>query len=418
MNNQMSKKRFSSGSRTVGILLVVTALAAGCSSPAQPQAAAAVQSQNKPVKVAAIVQQSMGDPKEQIADVSAAVQVDVIPKADGQVLEVLKKKGELVNQGDVIVRLDARDARLQMQKGEQSLKGAEESLRKSIEDQNNSRVDLQSSLVKANEQLSNVEKDYNKARNDFEAGTVTKRQVDQAETLVTNARLDVQSVQNKLDALDKTNPIASQESQVATARLSVEDAANAVGNYEIKAPITGVLTDLTAEVGMNMSRTAKIGQVQQLDPLKIKADLTESAAKLVNNKQELTFYSADNPANKKTAKVTFLANQMNSTTKAFPIELDLANPDGSIKPGSRVQLQLTSPEEEKGLAVPSLSIVREGNAAFVFILNGDQVEKRAVKLGRVKDAFQEVLEGVKAGESVVVSGQHQLKNGQKVEVAK
>ncbi|SFM07175.1 RND family efflux transporter, MFP subunit [Paenibacillus sp. 1_12] len=417
MNNRMAKVSFGSGSRAVGILLVVTALATGCSTSAQPQAAAAVQPQNKPVKVAAIVQQSMGDPKEQIADVSAAVQIDVIPKADGQVLEVLKKKGELVNQGDVIVRLDARDARLQMQKGEQSLKGAEETLRKSIEDQNNSRVDLQSSLVKANEQLSNVEKDYNKARNDYEAGTVTKRQVDQAETLVTNARLDVQSVQNKLDALDKTNPIASQESQVATARLSVEDAANTVANYEIKAPITGVLTDLTAEVGMNMSRSGKIGQIQQLDPLKIKADLTESAVKLVNNKQELTFYSADNPSNKKTAKVTYLANQMNSN-KAYSIELDMSNPDGSIKPGSRVQLQLTSPQEEMGLAVPSLSIVREGNEAFVFILNGDQVEKRAVKIGRVKDAFQEVLDGVKAGESVVVSGQHQLKNGQKVEVAK
>jgi HlyD family secretion protein len=418
MNNRVTDYIFGSGLRTVGILLVITALAAGCSAAPQQQAGTAVQPQSKAIKVAAIAQQSMGDPKEQVAEVSAAVQIDVMPKADGQVLEVLKKKGERVNQGDIIVRLDARDARLQLQKSEQSLKSAEETLRKSIEDQNNSRIDLQSSLVKATEQLNNVQKDYNKARNDFEAGTVIKRQVEQAETAVTNAQLDVQSVQNKLDALDATNPVASQESQLATARLSLEDVGNTVANYEIKAPITGVLTDLTAEVGMNISRTAKMGQVQQLDPIKIKADLTESAAKLVNNKPELTFYAADHPSIKLTAKVTFLADQMNSTTKAFPIELDVANPDGSIKPGSRVQLQLTSPEEELALAVPSLSIVREGSDAFVFILKGDQVEKHLIKIGRIKDTFQEVLEGVKAGEMVVVSGQHQLQDGQKVEVAK
>jgi HlyD family secretion protein len=408
---------FGRGSRAAGILIIITALAAGCSAP-QPQAAAVIQPQNKPVKVAKITQQSMGDPKEQVADVSAAVQVDVMPKSDGQVLEVLRKKGERVNQGDVIARLDARDAQLQMQKGEQSLKSAEESLRKSIEDQNNSRIDLQNSLVKSNEQLANVQKDYNKARNDFDAGTVTKRQVDQAETLLNNARLDVQSVQNKLDALDKTNPVASQESQVATARLSLEDAGNTVGNYEIKAPITGVLTDMTADVGMTISRSGKIGQVQQIDPIKIKADLTESAAKLVRNKQELTFYAADQPANKKTAKVTFLADQMNNTTKAYPIELEVANSDGSLKPGSRVQLELTSPQEEMALAVTSLSIVREGSDTFVFVLNGDQVEKRKIKLGRIKDTYQEVLEGIKADETIVVSGQHQLKDGQKVELAK
>jgi HlyD family secretion protein len=409
---------FGRGSRAAGILIVIAVLAAGCSASPQPQAAAAVQPQNKPVKVAKVTRQSMGDPKEQVADVTAAVLVDISPKADGQVLEVLKKKGERVNQGDIIVRLDARDAQLQMQKGEQSLKSAEETLRKSIEDQNNSRIDLQNSLTKSNEQLNNVQKDYNKARNDYEAGTVTKRQVDQAETLLNNARLDVQSVQNKLDALDKTNPVASQESQVATARLSVEDAGNTVDNYEIKAPITGLLTDLTADVGMTISRTGKIGQVQQIDPIKIKADLTETAAKLVRGKQELTFYSADQPVNKKTAKVTFLADQMNNTTKAYPIELEVANSDGSLKPGSRVQLLLTSPQEEMALAVTSLSIVREGSDSFVFILNGDQVEKRKIKLGRIKDTYQEVLEGIKADETIVVSGQHQLKDGQKVEAAK
>ncbi|NHN29792.1 efflux RND transporter periplasmic adaptor subunit [Paenibacillus agricola] len=418
MNNEKTANRLVSGLRTAAIILAATVVAVGCSAPPPEQSSAVANLQNRPIKVATITQHSMSEPKEQVAEVSAAVQIDVLPKTGGQVLQVLKRKGESVQQGEVIARLDSRDAQLQVQKVEQSLKSAEESLRQSIENQNNSRIDLESSLVKVNEQVNSIQQEYNKVRNDFEAGTVTKRQVDQVETQLNNARLDVQSVQNKIDALDKTNPVASQESQLATARISLQDAGNTVANYEVKAPITGVLTDMSAEVGMNVSPSAKIGLVQQLDPIKIKADLTENSVKLVGSKQELIFYSADNPANKQTAKITFLASQMNDTTKAYPIELDVANPDGSFKPGTRVQLQLTSPEEEQALAVPSLSIVREGSDAFVFILNGDQVEKRKIKIGRIKDAFQEVVEGLKAEESIVVSGQHQLKDGQKVEVAK
>ncbi|NOU97241.1 efflux RND transporter periplasmic adaptor subunit [Paenibacillus sp. LMG 31456] len=419
MKNSKSKNdKFLRGARTAGLLIVIAAVAVGCSAAPGAGQSAAEQLQNKPIKVAKISSQSMGNPREQVADVLAVNQVDVMPKADGQVVEVVKKKGDLVQKGDVILRIDTKDIALQMEKSQSSLNSAQQALAKSAEDLSNSKTELQNSVAKSQTQLENAQKDYNKMHNDYDAGLATKKQLEQAETQFNNASRDLVLLQDKLNSLESTNSLSGPQSQVESARLALQDAGNTLDNYAVKSTIDGVLSELTAEVGMTISRSSKVGQVQQTDKLKIKAELTESAAKLARNKPELVFYSASNPSQKQKAQVTYFADMMNAQTKMYPIELEVTNTDASIKPGSRVQLQLTSEAEEMALAVPSLSIVREGSDAFVYILKADTVEKRKVKLGRVKEANQEILEGVKADEQVVVSGQHQLKDGQKVQVAK
>ncbi|MBE1444990.1 efflux RND transporter periplasmic adaptor subunit [Paenibacillus sp. OAS669] len=418
MNQRKRKSQYRRLSMTAGSFLLVAALAAGCASPKTTDTVASTQSDTKSVKVAAVTKQSMGDPKEQIADVVAASQVDVSPKVDGQVLQVLKKRGDVVQQGEVIFKLDTKDAILQKQKSEVALKSAEDALQKTSEDLNNSRTELQNSITKAQQQLDNVTKDYNKMHNDYDAGLVTKHQLEQSEMQVNNAQLDLQNLQNKLDAMDKTNGLASAQSQVDSARISIQDIDNTLDNYEVKAPTSGVLTDLSIEVGQTLARGSKVGQVQQIDPIKIKADLSETAAQLARGKQELSFYSADNPGRILKGRVTYLADVMNSQTKSFPLELEVSNTDGYLKPGTRVQVQLTTQEEQQVIAVPSLSIVREGSDAFVFLLKGGQAVKTPVKLGRINETYQEVLEGVKAGDELVVSGQHQLKDGQKVTAVK
>ena len=67
--------------------------------------------------------------------------------------------------------------------------------------------------------------------------------------------------------------------------------------------------------------------------------------------------------------------------------------------------------------IPSLSIVREGGDSFVYIVNGETVQKRKVELGRLNETNQEVISGVKEGEILVISGQHQLKDQDKIKVS-
>ncbi|MNG36192.1 hypothetical protein D3C84_1231420 [compost metagenome] len=60
--------------------------------------------------------------------------------------------------------------------------------------------------------------------------------------------------------------------------------------------------------------------------------------------------------------------------------------------------------------------MKEGDDAFVFVLSGDTVEKRSIKLGRLNEPNQEVVSGLKEGELVVKTNPSQLINKEKVQM--
>lgn len=156
-----------------------------------------------------------------------------------------------------------------------------------------------------------------------------------------------------------------------------------------------------------------------MDPIKIRADLTEVSAALVRGKQEISFYLPGS-AEKTKGTVTYLSDVIGAQSKAYQLELEVANSDNKLKPGMKVQLLLTEDNDQIVTSVPTSSIVREAGDTFVFfIYNSDNtVEKRKVQLGRLNDLYQEVLSGVKENEQLVISGQHQLKDKEKVQLAK
>lgn len=409
-------------SRSVGVLVVAAAIAVtavGCSVPGQGAGAAEAQLQVRAVRTEAVVKRDIGQPVEQVADVVALNVLDILPKASGEVLEVLRKRGEFVEKGDVLFRIDSRDAESAKRKSELALSSALESLQKAKDDRVNNRKDLADAVTRAEVALNNAEQDYNKMRNDFDAGKVTQHQVDQSKQRVDNARMSLESARSKLAANDNSNTIASIETQAESARISLEDATRNLDNYSVKAPASGLLTDFNVVAGQTVSMNGgKVGQVQQIDPVKIKTELSVTNYQLVKNKQQLTYYSPDAPDKKGTAAISYLAPVMSAQNKTFTLELEVPNADGALQPGARVMVQLTSDAEQQVVAVPTLSIVREESATYVFVQQGDQYQKRQVKLGRINGSYQEVLEGVKEGDQLVVTGQHTLKDGQKADTSK
>jgi hypothetical protein len=299
-----------------------------------------------------------------------------------------------------------------------ALKSAQESLQKAQDDKVNNRKDLVDAVTRSQTAYKNAEQDYNKIRNDYDAGTVTQHQVDQAKQAVDNAKMSLDSAQNKLTANDNSNTIASIETQAETARLSMDDATRSLDNYSVKAPSSGVLTDFNVVAGQSISAAAgKVGQVQQIDPIKLKTELSQTNYQLVKGKKELVYYNPDTPDKKETAQISYLAPLMSSSTKTFTLELEVPNADHLLQPGKRFMVQLTTETEEQVISVPTLSVIREESDTFVFVQQGDQYQKRKVKLGRINGEYQEVIDGVKDGEKLVTAGQNTLKDGQKVDTA-
>lgn len=391
--------------RTVVVLAVSAAIVASCTSSGPSQGADAVDVQApavKVVKVAEISKLQISEPREQVADVLASAQVSVVAKSTGDVRELLKSRGEQVAPGDVIVVLDDTDARLQQRQAQLSHEGAQQSLY-------SGRKQWAHNVTKMEQVLAQATKAYNKMRNDYDAGLVDKEALDQAENAWTNAKDEL--------AMLKETSVEGLELQVRSSELALELSDRALANHRIDAPIGGLLTALNVEAGMTIGAGTVVGEIQQMDPIKIRSLLTAQAVELVRGKTELQFYVPGSDDMFR-GQITYLADVMDTQTNTYELELSIANPDLILKPGMKVQIRLTEAEEEQVVAVPTLSIVREGADHYVFVLNGNKAEKRKIKLGRLNELNQEVLSGVHAGEQLIVSGQHQLADGDQVEIAK
>lgn len=417
MNPTIAKTVKQSAKMMTAAVLGAALLSACSAKPAEQPQAAAAEPQLKTVKTAPVEKKKIGDPLEQVADVVSSLQLDVVTKSGGDVQSILKKRGDMVEKGEVILRMDPTDVLIQKEKAQISVSGTQEQLVKARQDLSNSRQDLQNTIAKLESTLKDAEKNYNKMRNDYDLGLVTKIQLEQTETALNNQRLDLESTRAKLKTLDSTNSLSQLEQGLKTADVSIRELNRTLENMEVKAQVSGVLTELPIEVGMTLPAGFKAAQVQQLDPIKIKAELTEDAAGLVRGKPELTFY-IPGTTEKQQAKVSYLADVMSSQSKSYALELEVPNADRKLRPGMKAQVQLTGEQDQLVVTVPSLSIVREGGDTFVFVLNGDTAEKRKVVLGRLNETIQEVISGVKEGEQLIVSGQNQLKDKEKVQLAK
>jgi len=393
--------------RTLLLLTVGAMIMAGCSADNSAQGtqgtvAAEQLAPVKSVKVAEIEKVQISEPREQVGDVLASAKVSVVAKTTGDVREVLKARGQQVAPGDVIIVLDDTDVLLQQRQAQLSYQSALQSLE-------SGRKQWQHNVTKLEQALSQATKNYNKMRNDYDAGLVDKAALDQAENAWKNAK-------DELEML-KENSVEGLELQVRSSELALELSDRALANYRIAAPIGGVLTQLNVEPGMTVGAGTVVSEIQQMDPIKIRALLTAQSADLVRGKTELQFYV---PGNDRmyVGQITYLADVIDTQTNTYELNLSVANGDLSLKPGMKVQIRLTEAEEELVVAVPTLSIVREGADHYVFVLNGNRAEKRKIELGRLNGLNQEVLDGVRLGEQLIVSGQHQLVDGEQVEIAK
>ncbi|MUG47916.1 efflux RND transporter periplasmic adaptor subunit [Paenibacillus woosongensis] len=233
------------------------------------------------------------------------------------------------------------------------------------------------------------------------------------------AEIGLRTAQNNLKegqfaAQDDPDALQPLKDQIRMAQIDIEQINRTLDNYKVTAPISGILTDFSIEPGMTINQGI-VGKIQQINPVKIKANITEENAKLLKGKTELSFYAADRPDQLFKGKIVYFADIMDTMNRTYELELQADNASLALKPGTKVQLRLTDEAEQEVLTIPTTAIIREESNTYVYLFSGGKVEKRQVELGRLNELYQEVIEGLAAGDQIVVSGQHQLKDNQEVE---
>jgi membrane fusion protein (multidrug efflux system) len=276
----------------------------------------------------------------------------------GKVISVLVKEGDYVNVGQtlVIVRSDV--------------------------------INVNAQTAKAS--YDNAKSDYDRYQNAYNSGGVTKQQLDQAKLALTNA----------------TN--------------NLKQANINVGDTKVKAPIKGFINKKYIEPGSiltGMPATAMF-DIVNVSKLKLKVTVNESQVASLKLGNTINVTSSVFPTKTFAGKITFIAAKADETLN-FPVELEITNnSDNSLKAGMYGTANFGSKQKLQLKVVPRNAFVGSVSSNEVFVVENGIAKLKKVTSGRIIGEQVEIVDGLSDGETVIVTGQINLQDGNTVEIIK
>ena len=323
----------------------------------------------------------------------------IAAKITGRVTSVQFDEGTHVAEGQILATLDDSDA----QRALASAKADRDASRAAI-------ADFEVQLRNANIQLK-------RAQDLYAAGVQTQEALD-------NARTSADSLKAKID-------LAKQ--QVSSAEARIGEAQQNVDNCTIRAPFAGIVVSKDAQVGEMVSPNSAgggftrtgIATIVDMNSNEIEVDVNEAyIARVVPNQLVKAFLDAypdwEIPCKVRTVIPT--ADRQKATVK---VRISFIKLDPRILPDMGIKVTFLGDEAPKSAsahppsALVPLEAVRDDNGKkVVFLVLGDHVERRAVTTGSNRGSDVEIMGGLSAGDSVVVKGPGDLRDGQAVEIKK
>lgn len=232
--------------------------------------------------------------------------------------------------------------------------------------------------------LEQLERDYARAVKLLEIGAGTQTAVDQ--------------VKSQLD------------SQKAAYR-------NTMTNTVLTAPVSGVVTARNYDPGDMTGQlpVLTIGQISPAVKVVINVNETDIASIAKGTPVSVSFDAF--PGETFEGKITRLSPSVDTSTRTFPAEVQIANKGERIKPGMFARVEILLGKRDN-VVVPDRAVVKQTGSAnkYVYTYSNGTVAFRKVELGqRIDDSF-ELLSGISDGDTVVVAGQVRLNDGAKVQL--
>jgi multidrug efflux pump subunit AcrA (membrane-fusion protein) len=333
---------------------------------------------------------------------------EVAAQAGGSVASVEIDTGSRVKKGDVLVRLDSRDASLRLA---QALAAAEQA-RARVGTMPGGRFDpAQVADVRAAKEamdLAVADSDRTKAL--IATGAVSQAQWDQARTRAEQARAQYDAALN--GARQAFAALGAADAQARLAQKQLDDCA-------IRAPFDGQV----AERRITAGEWAQVGRVVAVvvrdTPLRLRLDVPEADVGKVTVGRPVDLTVAAFPGRVFHGAVKRIGASVKQQSRTLPVEAEVPNAEGTLRPGffARAEIHLDG-KEEPALIVPESALGTTGSSARVFLHVGPRVVERLVTAGRHLDGgLVEVRGTLAAGDEIVADGVDKLSDGADVAVA-
>lgn len=260
--------------------------------------------------------------------------------------------------------------------------------------------------AKAREEL--ARKSFDRAQSLLADRIASEQEVIEAEASLREATAALQTAEESLHLYGLS------QSQIDA--LTYEDREAAI--YPLRAPFAGTVVERHVTLGELVTPERNLFTLADLSRVWIWIDVYQRDLGGVHLEDEARARVDAFPGEVFAGKVSYLSAQVDINTRTVRARVDVDNPDGKLRPGMFVEVELIDPHaqevdaaERPSLVVPDSAVVRDGEEFLVFVPAGERrFERRDIEIGQRAGGFVAVLSGVELGESVVVEGAFLLKS--------
>lgn len=307
-----------------------------------------------PVEASTVALENISATFQGTATLEAEAVAQVVSKASGVVLRIVVEEGQTVGKGQVLASLENERQRLQ--------------------------------LAQAAASLRKIENDFKRQSELFSRKLI-------GSDVFERSRLDL-------------------ENQRSTYELQALE----LSYTEIRAPISGVVSQRLVKLGNQINVGQVLFRIDDFDPLEARVAVPERDMRSIQAGQPVQMLVDAIPGQVFQGVVGRVSPVVDPKTGTFDVIAQFRETSGSLRSGMFGRLNIVTAVHENAMVLPRVALLSEDGKASVFVVNNNKVERRSVELGLNGNGKTEILSGVKAGEQVITLGQNAVREGSLVRI--
>lgn len=356
-------------------------------------------------------------------------------KVMGRVAWIGVEKGDNVQEGQILVRLEDTEFRAQVNQARANLAAAQaraDQLTSGSRPQE--KLKDKAAVLQAEANLKKAEAEYKRAETLYHSGVVSKAELDNALAQRDTAAALVESARQSSAITDigpRTEEIRAAQAQVQQMKAALDYAQTQLAATEIKAPVAGTVLERIVERGEMVTPSAfggsgartSVVDLADLTDLQIELDISQSDFSRLKMGQKTEIIPDAFPNLRYSGYIVEIAPEANRAKATVQIKVKVEDPNEQLRPEMNARVNFlsdkpvsTGTQMNTRVLVPKQAVVRKDGGTFVFVVKGNRVEQRTIRTGDESGDAYLVLDGLSGSESVAVAGIEKLRDGDRIKI--
>lgn len=390
-----------------GVSIILVLAATGACHSTKP----AVHAEGTPaarVKLASVQSGSIRETSDLIGRSESRRSVTLQPQISGRVSQIFVQPGTAITKGTALIQVDPDRQQTQVI----SFRAAAAAAQADLDNARASLIPLEADRRAKSSDASLQQQQYDRYSLLYQQGAVSRDVLDQRRNSLETAKAELDAAIARIQV--QRSVITNKGKLLQQAQANVSGQQVELQYYQIKAPFTGVVGNIPVKVGDYVNPSTQLVTITQNQPLEVNISVPSERAsnlrlgmmvQLINQQGRLIGSST----------VFFISPTVNQQTESILIKTLFENRDGRLRADQQATARIIW-DERPGVLVPTTAVSRLGGQNFIFVAQSQPntqlvARQKPIKLGDIEGNQYQVIEGLKPGERIVVSGVQQLSDG-------